>query len=60
MKATLLAILGALIGFLMGAFYNVGFDISLWSNDSRFATEMIMVFMAFCGGFGKLIVDIGC
>ena len=46
MKTILLAILGVLLGFLAGAFYNVGFDISQWSQDGRFAT---LIVMAFCG-----------
>jgi hypothetical protein len=42
MKSVLLAALGALLGFLMGAFYNAGFDIALWSDSSRFATLLVM------------------
>jgi hypothetical protein len=49
MKTIFFAILGALLGFLMGAFYNVGFDISLWSADSRMATLMTM-FITSLGG----------
>jgi hypothetical protein len=49
MKTILFAILGALLGFLMGAFYNVGFDISLWSEGSRFMALLMMTFGAICG-----------
>ena len=52
MKAILLAILGIVLGFLAGAFYSVGFDISQWSDDCRFATLLCMFF---AGAFGTWI-----
>jgi hypothetical protein len=49
MKTILFAILGALLGFLMGAFYNVGFDISLWEESSRFAILIVMSLLSCLG-----------
>jgi hypothetical protein len=55
MKTILFAILGALLGFLMGAFYNVGFDISLWSEGSRFVTLLAMMICGMFGAWLKMI-----
>ena len=50
MKTTLFAILGALLGFLMGAFYSVGFDIGQWSPDCRLLTLLVMITGSMFGG----------
>jgi hypothetical protein len=52
MKTILLAILGALLGFLAGAFYSVSFDISTWTESTRFMT---LLFMFGAGCFGVVV-----
>ena len=47
MKTIAIALLGMLFVYMMGAFYNVSFDISLWSDTCRFFSLM---------GFGLAIV----
>lgn len=43
MKNIFVAIALAVIAYLLGAFYNVSFDISVWSADCRFVTLVSMV-----------------
>lgn len=49
MKIVLFAIIGAILGYMVVVFYNVGFDISLWSQESRFMAIMLMFFGAMGG-----------
>lgn len=51
MKPILLAILGVLLGFLAGAFYNVGFDISQWSEGCRITILIIMAIGGVASGW---------
>jgi hypothetical protein len=36
MKSIAIALLGMLFVYMMGAFYNVSFDIGVWSDTCRF------------------------
>ena len=43
------ALTGVLVGYLAIAFYEVSFDISNWTEGSRFACLMMMFFLGFLG-----------
>lgn len=36
-------LIAALVAYLIGAFYSAGFDISQWTDGTRFVTCMTMV-----------------
>jgi hypothetical protein len=48
-KRLSIACVGFLFMYLMGSFYNVTFDISKWSAESKFVTMLI-------GGFSFLVL----
>lgn len=49
MKNILAAIVLPILVYLIGAFYNVSFDISVWSAESRFVIALFMVYGAVMG-----------
>ncbi len=49
MKSIVSAVAGAIVVFGLFSFFNVGFNISLWSMDSRFCCAMGMLAGAFVG-----------